>query len=74
MEMRGRSWPAPSVAELMRPMAVSAQGTSECFTADWSFMARVVLVILQANVISNYSSGEGCISLAPIVLLPTFFH
>lgn len=41
--------------------------------ADWSFMACVVLGIIQANVISNYTTGDSCISLSqPIVLLSTF--
>lgn len=41
--------------------------------ADCSFMASMVLVIIQANAISNYSSGDSWISLGlPAVLLPTF--
>lgn len=36
-------------------------------------MASVVFVILQNNVISNYSFRDSCISLGlPTVLLPTF--
>lgn len=43
--------------------------------ADWSFTASLALVIVQANVISNYSSGDCCISLGmPCSVIAYFFH
>lgn len=43
--------------------------------AYWSFMASEVLVIVQANVIRNYSCGDGCISVVLAALVPALdFH